>query len=68
MVSYGDEVDVLDMGICRILKENEQDKNIKGTFWVFLCCETDGSINWFVNPDREDTELLHRRAKFVRER
>lgn len=67
MVSYGDEVDVHDWGIVRILDGEKQLPKDVGI--IYLVEEEDGSINWYVNPDwNSDTKLAERYAVFVRER
>lgn len=63
MVSYGDEVDVNDYGVCKLL-EDEEDKAVV----IYLVEEEDGSINWYLDYQRSDEVLLQRWALFQRER
>ncbi len=61
MVSYGDEIDVHDYGICRL--------NEEGKITVYLVEEEDRSINWYINyAEHSDQILLVRKVDFVRER
>lgn len=64
MVSYGDDIDVHDWGICKLVEIVSKD-----TVTIFLVEEGDGSINWYVNPDfNSDTILVQRNVEFVRNR
>lgn len=61
MVSNGDEIDVNDFGVCKIVAD--------GKYIVYLVEEEDESINWYLNPDyNSDTILVNRKVDFVRER
>ena len=60
MVSYGDEVDVNDYGVCKLDEEGE--------FVIYLVEEEDDSINWYLNYERSDDILTTRKANFVRDR
>lgn len=61
MVSKGDEIDVLDFGVCKL---NEEGKHI-----AYLIEEEDSSITWVINPDyQRESILTTRNVDFVKER
>ncbi len=62
MVSYGDDIYINDLGEERNLidKDCVDEETKEKLIPVQLVEECDGSINWYLNPNREDEILITR--------
>ncbi len=58
MTSDGDNIYVNDFGVCKLNEDS-------GKSIVYLVEEEDNSINWYINPERSDEVLLHRKVDLI---